>query len=347
MSGQTILLLLLILTLAIPGLSQSKDNDYSEMDLSELVNLDIYASSVLTAHIHNRGDWMLDYSYMSMSMDGMRGGTRSSATSEVLESYMVSPLNMMMDMHMLMAMYAPSNELTLMFMLNVIDKEMELETRAGNVFTTKSSGLGDITASVNYAIGKSDTHFGELEYSATVGISFPTGSIDEEDFVMAMNQNVQLPYPMQLGSGTYDVIVGGAYTFFSPNWYWGGQVLLTLRTQENKNHYRLGNRTDLKLWINRSLGDSLSVNLRIDAYSLDNIHGQDEDLNPMMSPTADPNSAAKQVANASLGLDLYLPGTQSNEYRMGFSFGKPIYQDFDGLQLETDQIIKINVQALF
>ena len=48
---------------------KSASIDYTDIPLSELVELDIYAPSVLKSHLHEKGEWMVGYEFMTMSMD--------------------------------------------------------------------------------------------------------------------------------------------------------------------------------------------------------------------------------------------------------------------------------------
>jgi hypothetical protein len=165
-------------------------------------------------HTHAKNGWMLSYRYMNMQMDGMRSGTERVSSSDVFDAnYAVAPESMSMEMHMLGAMYPPTDKLTLMVMANYIETEMNHLVNpavAGMInggesgFTTESSGLGDLKISALYRFyleGNHKAHFG-------LGLSLPTGSIDEKDDTPAMGgrQRQQLPASMQLGSGTFDLL---------------------------------------------------------------------------------------------------------------------------------------------
>ena len=68
------------------------------------------------------------------------------------------------------------------------------------------------------------------------GISFPTGSIDKKDDTPAAPDQ-QLPYPMQLGSGTFDLLPGLTYLGQAGKLGWGAEAMATLRLGENSNDY--------------------------------------------------------------------------------------------------------------
>ena len=184
----------LVLVLAAMPVN-SETTDYTEVPLSELVELDIYTSSVLRSHLHEKGEWMLGYEFMSMGMEGSRAGTDRVSDQDVLQQFMVTPTRMSMDMHMLHLMYAPSDDLTLMVMLRYLDNSMLHLTQAGGTFQTQSSGLGDVNFSVNHVLSEMESTNAVHRFALTYGLSLPTGSIDEEDFLPAAGADARLPAP--------------------------------------------------------------------------------------------------------------------------------------------------------
>jgi len=95
-------------------------------------------------------------------------------------------------------MFASADRMTLMAMANWTSRSMNHETRPGGMFEAASSGLGD--ASVAALIGLKRTVAVRVHLNA--GVSIPLGSIEEVgENPMSMGREVQLPYPMQLGSG--------------------------------------------------------------------------------------------------------------------------------------------------
>ncbi len=141
---------LALLLAAMPVQSETKD--YTEVPLSELVELDIYAPSVLRSHLHEKGEWMVGYEYMTMSMEGNLDGTDSVSNQDILQQFMVAPTSMSMDMNMFQLMYAPSDDVTLMAMFCYVDNSMQLLTGTGGTFETQSSGMGDVDLNVQVLI---------------------------------------------------------------------------------------------------------------------------------------------------------------------------------------------------
>ena len=78
---------------------------------------------------------MLSYRYMHMDMAGSRDGTDGLSVAEIVSptghNFRVTPTAMPMRMHMIGAMYAPTDELTLMAMLPVVDTYMDRPSLGG------------------------------------------------------------------------------------------------------------------------------------------------------------------------------------------------------------------------
>lgn len=299
-------------------------------------------------HVHKKGEIMFSYRYMSMLMEGNLDGSSSIAADEIATGALnpfgmpptlrVVPTRMRMDMHMFGAMFAPSERVTLMAMTSLLEKEMDHITYMGgsgaNVlggFSTRTQGLGDTQVSALIALSRHSAH----RWHATVGLSLPTGSLDETDQVLTpMNTRpkLRLPYPMQLGSGTYDGLVGLTYSGLAGDWGWGSQWRSVLRLGENDEDYTLPDEHTVQAWVSRRLHPRLSGSLRLAWIDRDNVDGRD----PLISApvqTADPNRHKGERLNLSAGLNWLIPG---GDHRLAIEVGKTVRQRADGPQMEAD-----------
>ena len=200
--------------------------DLTALSLEELYNLDVIQLNVIGGHTHPAGQRMLGYEFMFMDMDGHLSGTRDVSESEILKHFDSASTGMTVEEHMLEVMYAPTSELTLMAMLPIKHIEMDMVLRDGFRFTERSEGIGDLQILALYTLLGSVTKGHRLILNA--GMSFPTGSIDEKNTIMG--DTFQLEYPMQLGSGTYDLRPGLTYLGESKKWAWGAQLGIGLGT---------------------------------------------------------------------------------------------------------------------
>jgi len=305
---------------------------------------------VMGDHIHGEGEWMASYRYSSMQMDGNRDGSRNLSPQQVLSNFMVTPLDMQMEMHMVSLMYGATDRLSLMTMVPYVKKSMRHLTRTGATFTTKTDGLGDIKLGGVYDIlGTANQHDPSDHSSAgfllNVGLSLPTGSVDKRGNTPA-GANSKLPYPMQLGSGTLDPIIGLTYSENRHGWSWGTQANTTLRFGHNSEGYRLGNEVVASSWVVKDITDYAGLSLRLEGRAWGDIKGTDGDLNPRMIPTARTDLRGGKRVDALLGVNLYQSQGVLAGHRFAAEFGLPLYQHLDGPQLETDHRLTLGWQWL-
>jgi hypothetical protein len=314
---------------------------------------------VMADHFHDAGEWMLSYRFMRMDMAGNRSGTDgidpdTLVTTEPNRFFgapmqpptlRVVPTQMTMDMHMVGAMYAPSDRVTLMAMAHYLVNEMDHITYAGPTgtevlggFTTRSAGIGD--SSISALVKLSATQTSRLH--ATLGLSLPTGSITERDDIltpMGTRPTPRLPYPMQLGSGTFDPIVGLTWSGFAESSSYGVQWRSTFRVHDNDEDYQLGDEHRLTGWWAWRVATPVSLSLRAEAYHRSNISGRDPAIAAPVQ-TADPDRQGVERLSLGAGLNWSLPAG----HRLALEFLQPVYQDLDGPQMETDWQLNLGWQ---
>lgn len=300
---------------------------------------------VMGEHRHVAGEWMVSVRAMRMHMDGLRDGTDSLSKGDVLaQGFPVTPTEMDTDMLMFGAMVAPNDRVTLTAMLPYLRRSMDHVTGMGGRFTTRTEGPGDV--GLGALVGLADWDRQSLHLN--LGVSLPTGSINErDDTAMAPGTDVKLPYPMQLGSGTFDLLPGATYQGQTDRWSWGAQALATVRLGENSEDYRLGNRGQLTGWGAWRWSEHLSSSLRLTASKWGSIAGADPELNPAVVPTANPGLQAGERIDLALGVNAWTGTGWLAGHRLAAEFGVPVYQDLDGPQLEMDWVLTLGWQVSF
>ena len=303
--------------------------------------------SVMGDHYHHKGEVMFSYRFMYMNMEGLQKGRDAISNTEAHnESYMVTPLSMPMKMHMLGAMYAPSEKVTLMAMVNYIENDMDLQMRnmmTGMImpFSTSSSGLGDVKLGMLYKFINENR--GSLH--ANVGFSIPTGTLNAKDATaMSRPNKIQLPYPMQIGSGTYDADLGLTYLGQAETVSWGSQLKGIYRFGANEYNYSLGNRYSLNSWFAFKTHKWLSFSARLEGLIVSSINGKNSNLNPMMVTTADTMNSGGKYINGGLGFNVYAFKGSLKNLRFGFEFSTPLYQNLNGIQLKNKETITAGLQ---
>lgn len=301
--------------------------------------------TVMGDHTHSKGEWMIAYRFMHMKMEGLMSGKDKLSESET-SAYMMSPEEMHMHMHMLGLMYAVSDHITLMAMSSYIQKHMHMSihTMMGghNHFETESAGIGDLRLSALWKLW--DDKGQRLQGS--LGVAVPLGSIDQQDVTPISDPDkTQLPYGMQMGSGTWDLIPGLTYMGQVERFSWGGQTSAILRLSENARGYTLGNSLNVLSWFAYRISPWVSASMKIKGSSTGSISGKDDTYeNPMMSPLLDPSNYGGNIIIGGLGMNIYLPKGIMKNTRMGLEVENPVYQNLNGTGMPMKSTMTLGLQ---
>jgi hypothetical protein len=321
---------------------------------------------VMEEHTHKKGEWMLSYRYQHMSMQGnlidddevtpeqivTTVANRFFGTPGQPPTLRVVPTDMSMEMHMFGGMFAPTDWLTLMVMGMYVEKSMDHITFMGGAgttrlgtFRTKSDGIGDTRVTGMFDV----YHVGNHRIQFNAGVSLPTGSITEKGTIftpMGGTPEVRLPYPMQLGSGTYDLLPGVVYSGNHDQWAWGTQYSGTIRAGENGEDYSLGDKHMLTSWASYRWFNWLTTSVRIKGERLGKINGIDAAIVAPVQ-TADPNNQGGETLSVLFGINLAGQTGALRGHRLALEAGLPVHQDLNGPQLETDLVITAGWQYAF
>jgi hypothetical protein len=295
-----------------------------------------------SAHMSGGGMWMLDYKFERTQMNDLLDTTTTVTPEEIVRptseggeyGFMMSPTDMSMEMHMFMLMYH-GDKFMAMVMAHYMFMEMGMLAGDGTESTMKTSGFGDTIVSASFP--------GPFRLSFNVGVSIPTGSIDEHGSMTHSatftQENSKYPYSMQLGSGTYDLIQGISYEDSANSLAWGAGYEYKGRFQKNSNDYKLGDELRVNAWTRWKFMGHLSATGKLQWLSIGQIEGEDEELNAAMSPDMD----AEASGGRRLDIGAALRYETDNMTSVTVEFAKPIYQNLWGPQLKTDWIFGVGV----
>lgn len=330
--------------------------------------LDHAPIGVMADHRHKKGGWMFSYRYMHMNMEGSRDGTNTLAPDTIATqipnrffgmpmqppTLRVVPTDMNMGMHMVGAMYGLSDRITLMAMGNVLTKDMNHTTYQGGMgtqvlgnFNTQTSGIGDTT--VTAIIGMNNSKGTKRQVNFNLGLSLPTGSVNETGQIltpMGMTPSPRLPYPMQLGTGTYDFKPALTYQDRKDQWGWGGQISARIPLGKNDEGYRYGAQMDATGWIAYEPAYWVSLSARLKASTQESINGIDALIIAPVQ-TANPDNQGGDAVDVLFGVNLAGQNGALRGHRLALEFGLPLHRDLNGLQLETDMSITVGWQKSF
>lgn len=336
---------------------------HSHEAASALIAPDSHAPiGVMGDHMHKKGEWMVSFRNMEMSMEGNLQGSDAISPDEIVTqisnpnapppTVRVVPTKMTTSMQMLGLMYAPSDSLTLMAMLNYVQKEMDhlsymgmMGTNQLGEFTTEASGIGDTKISALWRLMNNNGHKVHLN----LGLSLPTGSIDEQDDVLTpMNTRptLQLPYAMQLGTGTYDFEPGITYAGHNEAIGWGTQFLATIRMGENDEGYAWGDKQTITSWGSYRVHDCSSISLRFVYTSEDSIDGADDRIVAPVT-TANPNNYGGERLDLGVGINLVGQKGVVRGHRLAMEYLQTVNQDVNGVQMEMQSMLTLGYQYAF
>jgi len=350
---------------------QTPPVDLANLSLGDLLNAKIIRSHSDHAAFKTGGqDSPLGYldssrfhfstNYINVRFDGYMDGTKDLSTDDVLwhpindgkdkrtdKNFPVVPTIIHQEAIQFKGAYDLSERFSLSLSIPYIRQETEHiarvvdETKEPKIisepfkdFTIVSEGLGDIEVAVSWLHQLSQSS----HLLINLGLSLPTGSIDETGDTPSPGPDNQLPYTMQLGSGTYDIKPSIHYFGSAGNWTYGADLNLTLRTGKNDRDYRLGNVYQSSIWTRYALTDWLEPSIRINGVVWDEISGKDpalpydsvNDLYPAAVVKPDNFGGTKLLAL--VGLRLKDPRGRLENTFLEFEAGTPFYQKLNGPQ---------------
>ena len=299
-------------------------------------------------------------SQMFMQMGSLREGTSDISEGSLLAppmtpgKFVVVPSSMQMHMTMLSGAYSFTDNFALMAMTGLKFNRMQMEFNAGlqaatgeSGFTMESKGVGDIQLLGKYRL-YSDDHLAPKDKVSTLfGVSIPTGSIDKKfsnNPVPGQNGTI-LPFKMQMGSGTFDPMLGLAYQGSQDPFWYGATALYTARIYDNNRGYQQGDEFRLDLYSMYQFHENSVAHLQLngtwnDSYSDEPDAGRElghghlgfNPANPFTSPLFDPSNYGGTQLNVTAGIQWQpLP---LNIIELNGSV--PLYQDLNGPQMAED-----------
>jgi hypothetical protein len=314
---------------------------------------DDYAPIGVTGdHTHSAGEWMLSYRYMYIRRSGSLDGTTDVSDEDVVDptgyDFLVTPTEMPTHMHMFGLMYAPIDRITLTLTVPLMSSSMDHLMRTSATFGVNSEGLGDVAVGVLVRLKSWDGH----HVHANLALSIPTGSITEEDVTpISAPDKKQLAYPMQMGSGTWDIEPGLTYGGHTGAWGWGGQAKGTLRLGENDHGYTLGPRGQATAWGSWALNEYVSFSGRVEGTMWGDIDGSDPaydvEVAMRLLPTVFTDLRAGKRFDVGVGVNLLAPEETFHNVRIAGELILPAYQSLDGPQLKTQLHGILGVQYTF
>jgi len=337
--------------------AQGVPSDLIDLSMDDLFQAEIKPSSGESqGSDKDKKQWHFSYNYRNLKFEGYRDGTKNLSNSDVLfepalgdartdDNFPVLPDVIVQEVHAFIASYNLSDRSTLNLVIPYVKQSTDHFSIIPGFanFNITSQGIGDVSVTGSIQLSKSE---GEI-WAVNVGLSVPTGSIDEQGDTPRAPGNQQLPYSMQLGSGTYDIPASISYTRIEPKKTWGAQILGKYRIGENDRNYTLGNRLVISSWVRFKANNWIEPVLKVSYKYWGRIDGADTEIQvpgpfPFPAAVTNPNLFGGTQADLFFGARFHLstPGQF-----ISLEISKPIYQDLNGPQ--SKEILGISTSINF
>ncbi|MCP4078207.1 MAG: hypothetical protein GY744_18735 [Gammaproteobacteria bacterium] len=313
----------------------------------------------------DKGQFVTGVNYQNHQFSGLLQGSESISTQEAVltapnafagqpmqpPTLRVVPVSAEADVIFPFINYAVSEKVALVALAPLIKKKTVLETFAGGnpnmslgTNAVTSNGLGDIKFGALYKLMNTEGNKHNVIIDAV--LSAPTGDIEVEDTQLTpMNtrMDARLAYGMQLGSGTWDALVGVAYWGKQKKWGWGLQYLGTIPLEdENSEGWAYGDKHEGTAWLSYAWEPTVNGSVRVRTEQQGTIKGIDPKIyGPGLGANTDNYGGTR--TEMAVGVNwMYAPA-----HNISFEYAQPLSQDRNGVQAEHDQSLMVSWRNAF
>lgn len=349
---------LAMLTMASPilAMAQSTPTELADLSLEDLLDFDFDDKSESTT---TKKSWKFDYSYHRLNIGGYKSGTTDISFEGVLfrpgetrtgQNYPVVPTYITQEVHGFSASYALNDQIAFSILVPYIRQATDhISIVPGfDNFLLKSEGIGDIALTASHQ--KKISPKSVLKFSA--GLRIPVGSINNTGDTPRNGSDTleRLPYTMQIGSGTLDTAFAMQYVCVEDKLSYGATLNSVVRTGKNKNDYRLGNNIGMGIWAQYAFNHWVQPALRVHVRHIGEIKGRDASLLVPMAfpfPASITNPSNYGGEKANIALSVRSCPKKDCEISFNIEYGKPLYQNLNGIQPKEKSNFSIGAALKF
>ncbi len=319
-------------------LAQSTPSEFAEMSLEQLFEMNV---EHVPEDSNLEGDnWSVAYQYKSAEFSGYLEGTADISNEEVLfrpteeartdRNFPVLPTVITQEAHIFTLASTLSEHWRLNISLPYIKQSTDhISIVPGyDTFVITTSGIGDLSVSSRFKLSQATKNAWWL----SVGLSIPTGAIDKKGDTPRAAGDQQLPYTMQLGSGTFDLPLSLSYQNNGKHSF-SASLAGTFRTGSNDRGYRLGNNYMLSGRYRYAFSPQFKAHLGLEAQQSHAIKGQDDTITvdgafPYPASITNPDMFGGTRVSLRTGVSFSRP----KSFLLSFDVSKPLYQSLNGPQ---------------
>ena len=279
--------------------------------------------------------------YYQEQFRGTSQGTQPILSDDVLDRFTVAPLTLDKEVAELDLRLGLFSFVTLEASMPVT-RASRLSTTDALFFETSSKTWGDVAIRGLFDL----LEMNEYRMSLTLGATIPTGKIWKRDTGPFAVREI-LPYAMQGGSGTYDVLAG--LTFLTQNEVAsvGAQVNSVIRVMDNRRGYHLGNEFSFSLWGAHNLSEWVSVSVRALYETWGEVSGSDPGTDGTIDPGANSFAQGGERCQIPFGISFFMREGPAAGHRLLFEWYYAVHQDLNGPQLSADRTLVVSWQTFF
>lgn len=289
----------------------------------------------------------VSYRYARMEAQGLKFGKEVFTEDEALELFTFVPLERTAEGHMATISFGATDDVTVSVTGGWVTKT---RTSANEevFFSTEASGMTDIEADALWQVYDAGPWRGHLQ----MGVIIPTGSIDEAGDFPASDDfgavsGAQLPYDMQIGTGSLTLVPGLGGQVMNSVGSVGGQVRGYFAVMDNGRDWKPGNRVEGLVWLAHRFNDVVSASAGVRASAANAIQGADPDLETLRDPGDLALSFATERVDLPLGVNLRMTEGPLAGHRLGIEAIWTVHEETDGPQLAADWGFVIGWQKEF
>lgn len=319
-------------------------SELAELSLQELMDVPLDEETNGSTENSNPARWQLALTATYRELSGYQSGTNKLSNEEVLfrrgeqrtdQNYPVLPTEITQEVLTFRASYMLSDKDSIAISIPYVRQSTDHISIIPNYpqFLITSEGLGDIDLLWRRSLLKTKAG---ATIAGSLGMSLPTGSIDETGDTPRAPGNQQLPYTMQLGSGTNDLQIALRSRIPVNEWDMLLDAGARFRLGNNGRGYRLGNKYGAAISMQRPVSELWSVRGILAYENSGDIRGRDEEITvpgPFPYPaniTAPENFGGSRVfAGAEAALRV------AGIHTVSAIVGRDVHQDLNGVQIRA------------